>query len=50
MCSSDLITVAWARDYADVAPLKGILLGGRQQSLYVSVDVVPLSDGDVSAT
>lgn len=46
----DHITVAWARDYADVAPLKGILLGGRQQSLYVSVDVVPLSDGDVSAT
>jgi transglutaminase-like putative cysteine protease len=44
------ITVAWARDYADVSPLKGILLGGRQQSLRVAVDVLPLSDGDVSAT
>lgn len=44
------VTVAWARDYDDVAPLKGILLGGRQQSLRVAVDVVPLPDGDVSAT
>jgi transglutaminase-like putative cysteine protease len=44
------ITVAWARDYDDVAPLKGILLGGQQQSLRVAVDVVPVSDGDVSAT
>jgi hypothetical protein len=40
------ITVAWARDYDDVAPLKGILIGGRQQSLRVAVDVVPVSDGD----
>jgi transglutaminase-like putative cysteine protease len=44
------ITVAWARDYQDLAPLKGILLGGRQQSLYVAVDVMPLSDSDVSPT
>lgn len=44
------ITVAWARDYDDVAPLKGILLGGRQQSLRVAVDVVPIIDGDVSPT
>jgi transglutaminase-like putative cysteine protease len=44
------LTVAWARDYDDVAPLKGILLGGRQQSLRVAVDVVPIADGDVSPT
>ncbi|HZE96170.1 MAG TPA: transglutaminase family protein [Planctomycetota bacterium] len=50
MADTDHITVAWARDYDDVAPLKGILLGGQQQSLRVAVDVVPLSDGDVSAT
>jgi len=46
----DHLTVAWARDYDDVAPLKGILLGGRQQSLRVAVDVIPVPDGDVSAT
>jgi len=44
------ITVAWARDYDDVAPLKGILLGGQQQSLRVAVDVIPVADGDVSPT
>lgn len=46
----DHITVGWARDYDDVAPLKGILLGGQQQSLRVAVDVIPVPDGEVSAT
>jgi len=50
MADEGHITVAWARDYDDVAPLKGILLGGRQQSLRVAVDVVPVPDGDVSPT
>jgi len=44
------ITVAWARDYDDVAPLKGILLGGQQQSLRVAVDVIPVPDADASPT
>jgi transglutaminase-like putative cysteine protease len=44
------ITVAWARDYDDVAPLNGFLIGGRQQSLRVAVDVIPIADGEVSAT
>jgi transglutaminase-like putative cysteine protease len=42
----DHITLAWARDYDDVAPLKGILLGGQQQSLRVAVDVAPRSGDD----
>jgi transglutaminase-like putative cysteine protease len=50
LAGEDHITVAWARDYDDVAPLRGILLGGQQQSLRVAVDVVPIPDGDVSAT
>jgi transglutaminase-like putative cysteine protease len=34
------ITVAWGRDYADVAPLKGIIFGGgKKNRLDVSVDV-----------
>lgn len=34
------ITVAWGRDYADVAPLKGVLFGGgNKHKLEVSVDV-----------
>ncbi len=33
------ITLAWGRDYSDVPPLKGIILGGGQHRLKVSVDV-----------
>ena len=35
------ITLAWGRDYADVAPLKGVMTGGGSHSLEVSVDVEP---------
>lgn len=33
------ITVAWGRDFADVTPLKGVVLGGGQHALTVSVTV-----------
>ncbi|MFA5922732.1 MAG: transglutaminase family protein [Methylococcaceae bacterium] len=36
------ITLAWGRDYSDVAPLKGIAFGGGQHTLSVSVDVMRL--------
>ncbi|HTR65332.1 MAG TPA: transglutaminase family protein [Terriglobales bacterium] len=39
--SDSHVTVAWARDYDDVGPVKGILVGGRRQRLKVSVDVTP---------
>ncbi len=39
--STEHITLAWGRDYADVSPLRGIVLGGGAQSLSVSVDVTP---------
>ena len=35
------ITVAWGRDYTDVAPLRGVTLGGGEQTLTVAVDVTP---------
>ncbi len=38
---SDHITVAWGRDYQDVAPVKGVILGGGQQGIVVGVDVIP---------
>lgn len=31
-------TVAWGRDYGDVTPLKGVILGGGSHTLKVSVD------------
>lgn len=33
------ITIAWGRDYADVTPLKGVVLGGGSQTLKVAVTV-----------
>lgn len=44
MPSTGHITVAWARDYDDLGPIRGILVGGRRQKLDVAVDVVPLQN------
>ncbi len=37
------VTLAWGRDYGDVSPLRGLILGGRDHVLKVSVDVEPLN-------
>lgn len=36
------ITIAWGRDYDDISPVRGIVLGGRKHSLQVSVDMAPM--------
>jgi transglutaminase-like putative cysteine protease len=36
------ITVAWGRDFSDVSPMRGVVLGGGKQKLDVSVTVTPL--------
>lgn len=36
------VTVAWGRDYGDVSPLRGLILGGRDHTLKVNVDVEPV--------
>jgi transglutaminase-like putative cysteine protease len=38
------ITLAWGRDYSDVSPIRGVLLGGAKHSLKVGVDVMPLDE------
>jgi transglutaminase-like putative cysteine protease len=35
----DHITIAWGRDYDDVSPVRGVLLGGAGHALSVEVDV-----------
>lgn len=35
------ITLAWGGDFADVVPLRGVILGGGQQRIEVKVSVVP---------
>ena len=37
------ITVAWGRDFGDVSPMRGVVLGGGQQQLAVRVTVTPLT-------
>lgn len=45
------VTVAWGRDYGDVAPLQGVVFtGGPTTSLEVSVDVLRVSADDDAAT
>jgi len=35
--------LAWGRDYNDVCPIHGVLLGGARHTLHVGVDVVPVA-------
>lgn len=41
MPSAQHVTVAFGRDYGDVAPLKGVIFGGGEHTLSVAVDVTP---------
>jgi transglutaminase-like putative cysteine protease len=38
------VTVAWGRDFGDVSPLRGVILGGAEHELDVGVDVTPLGE------
>jgi transglutaminase-like putative cysteine protease len=37
------VTLAWGRDYADVAPVTGVMFGGGEHRVHVAVDVAPAS-------
>jgi len=40
---TDHVAVAWGRDFGDVSPLHGVLLGGASHKLSVSVSVEPIT-------
>lgn len=40
--SEEHITLAWGRDYRDVAPIHGVVTGGADHAIEVGVDVVPV--------
>jgi len=42
------VTLAWGRDYGDVSPLRGVVLGGRDHTLRVGVSVTPATEDDAS--
>ena len=39
LCREQHVTLAWGRDYGDVTPVKGVVMGGGTHTLSVSVDV-----------
>src|SRR5208283_1825743 len=43
------ITLGWGRDYGDVSPIRGVLVGGEEHTLNVAVDVVALGQMDDEA-
>jgi transglutaminase-like putative cysteine protease len=40
--SESHVTLAWGRDYSDVSPVRGVILGGRDHELDVGVEMEPL--------
>ena len=41
------VLLAWGRDYDDVSPVKGVVLGGGRHRVHVGVDVSPVSPEEV---
>ena len=41
--AGDHIVMAVGRDYAEIAPVDGVVLGSQAQNMAVSVDVAPLA-------
>ena len=42
LVSDEHVTLAWGRDFGDVTPMRGVILGGGEQTLEVRVTVTPL--------
>jgi len=38
------ITLGWGRDFLDISPLRGVLIGGGQQTMQVAVTVMPTEE------
>jgi transglutaminase-like putative cysteine protease len=38
------VTLAWGRDFSDVSPIRGVILGGGEHTLRVAVDMAALGD------
>jgi transglutaminase-like putative cysteine protease len=45
----DHITLGWGRDFSDVTPMRGVVLGGGKQDLEVQVTVTPVPLDGMSA-
>jgi transglutaminase-like putative cysteine protease len=43
------IILAWGRDYHDVSPIKGVILGGGNHTVKVTVDISPMAGAEAQA-
>ena len=39
--NEDFITIGWGRDYSDIAPVQGVLIGGGAHRVKAEVDMIP---------
>jgi transglutaminase-like putative cysteine protease len=44
LAGSEFVTLGWGRDFSDVTPLRGVVLGAATQMLSVAVSVQPIQD------
>jgi transglutaminase-like putative cysteine protease len=44
LVSNRHITIAWGRDYSDVSPVRGIIVGSGEHTMDVAVDVIPVQE------
>ncbi|KAA2212818.1 transglutaminase family protein [Pseudoroseomonas oryzae] len=42
--STEHVALGWGRDFSDISPLRGIILGGGRHSLHVGVDLRPAAE------
>lgn len=49
LVSQQHVTVGWGRDYSDVSPVRGVILGSGEHTVKVAVDVEPLEKGRAPA-
>jgi transglutaminase-like putative cysteine protease len=45
----DHVTIGWGRDYSDLPPVKGVVLGGGKHAVKVEVEVTNVSDAEQGA-
>ncbi len=50
MVSTDHITLAHGRDFEDVSPIQGVVMGGGTRTMRVGVDVMPLDASGLSSS
>ena len=41
------VVLGWGRDFSDVSPVRGVILGGGDHVVSVGVDLEPVSDGEL---